>query len=207
MPVAYILLFLISLNWVGTSMTMMKMNSLEEIRDANQAQLKALYMDYRGEFGNWVTRYYNADADLAGEIYQQAFIAFYYNIRDGKVTRLSSSAKTYLFAIGKNIAREQLRDKARFVPEEEHINLDEWDTSMEDSMEQHERQNTLRIVLEQMGDPCRTVLKRYYFDDYSMAAIAEEMQYKSEQIAAKRKFICLQQIRKLLKDTNYFELT
>ncbi len=169
MSVAYILLFLISLNCEGTSTTMMKMNSLEEIRNANQAQLKTLYMDYRGEFGNWVTRYYNADEDLAGEIYQQAFIAFYYNIRDGKVTRLSSSAKTYLFAIGKNIAREQLRNKARFVAEEENVNLDEWDTSMEDDLEQRERQNTLRRVLDEMGDPCQTVLKRYYFDDYSMA--------------------------------------
>jgi RNA polymerase sigma-70 factor (ECF subfamily) len=178
--------------------------TLEDIRSANQTQLHTLYTSFRGEFGQWITRYYNTDEEMAGEIYQQAFIAFYYNIRDGKVSTLSSSLKTYLFAIGKNIAREQFRINARFIPEEDNINLDEWDTSMEDSLEVTERQMALDHVLKKMGDPCQTVLRLYYFDDYSMAAIAEAMKYKTEQIAAKRKFICLQQIRKLLKDTSYF---
>lgn len=200
----FLVFFAISLYWICTGCTMAKISNLEEIRNASQSELKSLYQDFRGEFGAWVQKYYNTDEELAGEIYQQAFIAFYYNIKDGKVTQLSSSLKTYLFAIGKNVAREQLRHKARFIPEEDNISIDEWDTSYVDQLENQDRQQHLKELLDRMGEPCSTVLRLYYFEDYSMASIATEMNYKTEQIAAKRKFICLQQIRKLLKETSYF---
>ena len=38
----------------------------------------------------------------------------------------------------------------------------------------------------------------FYLKGYALDAIAGEMNYKSDQIAAKRKFICLKQMRVLL---------
>ena len=193
-----------SLYWACTGPIMTILNTLEEIQTADQASLRAMYQEYRGEFGAWIQRYYKTDDETAGEIYQQAFIAFYYNIKDGKIRTLTSSLKTYLYAIGKNIAREQLRHQTRFVPPSDITLGEEWDTSVEDNIELNERQQQLKSVLDSMGDPCKSVLQLFYFENYSMEAIAEKMNYKTPQIAAKRKFICLQQIRTMLKDSVYF---
>jgi RNA polymerase sigma-70 factor (ECF subfamily) len=173
---------------------------LEEIKNASEGELKALYNTYRKEFGMWAIKHYNIEEELAGEIYQRTFIAFYYNVRDGRLAELKSSVKTYLFAIGKNLLRDHFKSTARFVePSEYEIAPEAVDNSIMDNYERTEQTEMIRGVLEKIGEPCKTVLELYYFRNYSMESIAFEMNYKTEQIASKRKFICLQQIRQLME--------
>ena len=55
------------------------------------------------------------------------------------------------------------------------------------------------MLLQKIGEPCKTVLDLFYLQGYALDAIAVEMEYKNEQVVAKRKFICLQQMRNLLQ--------
>ncbi|MCB0847786.1 MAG: hypothetical protein KDE26_31250, partial [Bacteroidetes bacterium] len=84
---------------------------LQELKSGNQKLLQKLYETHREAFGRWAMKQYKCSDDLAGEAYQKAFIAFYYNVREGKLTELNSSVKTYLFAIGKNVIRDQFKLK------------------------------------------------------------------------------------------------
>jgi len=174
-------------------------NLLEKIRTGNRQVLQGLYHDFRQDFVKWAMKYYRCDEETAGEAYQQAFVALYYNIKNGKLTELSSSIKTYLFAIGKNMLREQF--KSRFVPfdlVEQQIESEAIDTTLITKFEQSDMKELVRGLLLRIGEPCKTVLQLFYFQDYAMEAIANEMGYKTEQIAAKRKFICLQQLRTMM---------
>ena len=175
---------------------------IEDIKNASERELKELYNTYRKEFGMWAMKHYNIEEDLAGEIYQKTFIAFYYNIKDGKLTELNSSIKTYLFAIGKNQLRDHFKSTAKFVePKEYEIAPEEVDNSIMDHYERSEMTELIGNLLDQIGEPCKTVLELYYFRNYSMESIANAMDYKTEQIASKRKFICLQQIRTMLESS------
>ncbi|MDH3244560.1 MAG: sigma-70 family RNA polymerase sigma factor, partial [Saprospiraceae bacterium] len=142
---------------------------------------------------------YNLDKIKAVEIYQEAFTALYYNVREGKLVRLTSSLKTYLFAIGKNILRDHFKREKRF-----RHGSDEWqvaeqlDHSIMEKYEQSDMKELVDIALKKIGEPCKTVLKLFYFRHFSMDAIAKELNYKTEQIAAKRKHICLKQMRTLV---------
>ncbi len=53
--------------------------------------------------------------DISAEVYQKAFTILYFNIKDGKITELTSSLKTYLYAIAKNVFKERFRDKHKQV--------------------------------------------------------------------------------------------
>ena len=74
------------------------------------------------------------------------------------------------------------------------------DTSLITKYEESDMKELVRGLLSRIGEPCKTVLQLFYFQDYSMDSIATEMGYKSEQIAAKRKFICLQQLRTMMSN-------
>ena len=174
---------------------------LMTIKSGDRKFLQQLYQQYRQEFGQWAVKRYNIDEDMIGEIYQQTFIALYYNIKNEKLTTLNSSIKTYLFAIGKNQIRDHFKSGRKWSDSGEmEINTDQLDNSILDQYEQSDMKETVKLLLEKIGEPCKTVLELFYFKQYSMDSIATELDYKSEQIAAKRKFICLKQLRSLLEE-------
>ena len=174
---------------------------LHQIRIGTKEVLKKLYDDYREMFGKWAKNHYGCSEEQAAEAYQRAFITLYYNVKNGKLTELNSSIKTYLFAVGKNMLREQFKDKhARMLPIEEEIYQQQIDTSIMQQYDEHHEKNLVKRLLDRIGEPCRTVLELFYFKQFSMEAIAAHMGYKTEQIAAKRKFICLKQLRGLLQE-------
>lgn len=174
--------------------------TIEDIKSGDRKYLQELYNRYRKEFAQWVAKHYQVDDDVAGEIYQQTFIAFYYNIKDGKLTQLNSSIKTYLFAIGKNLMREHFKSTKKFVePMEVNINPNEVDEGIMAKYEDAELKDTIRNLLNKIGEPCKTVIELFYFKHYAMDAIASHLNYKTEQIAAKRKFICLKQLKTMMQ--------
>ena len=174
--------------------------TIDDIKRADRKILQELYNQYRKEFAQWAARHYQVDDEVAGEIYQQTFIAFYYNIKEGKLMQLNSSIKTYLFAIGKNLMREHFKTGKKFVePLEVNIAPDEFDEGIMAKYEHTEREEAIKALLQKIGEPCKTVIELYYFKQYAMDAIASRLNYKTEQIAAKRKFICLKQLKSMLK--------
>ena len=174
---------------------------IDNIRNGNRQVLRELYEQYRDEFGIWVSRSYNCDEDMIADIYQQSFTTLYYNIKEGKLTRLTSSLKTYLFAIGKNLIRDHFKITSRRQEiMEVAIDTSNIDNGILERYEQSEMKETVKGLLQRIGEPCKTVLELFYLKGFAMDAIAVELNYKSEQIAAKRKFICLRQMRTLLQD-------
>ncbi len=177
-----------------------KSKLLAKVKAGNRQLLRKLYEDYREMFEKWAKKHYQCDDELIVEAYQTAFIAFYYNIKGGRLKTLNSSIKTYLFAIGKNTLRELLKDKHQHMLPLETDRYEELDTTLLDRYKDEANKSLVSELLRKIGDPCKTVLELYYLKEYSMESIALRMGYKSEQIAAKRKFICLQQLRKLMKE-------
>ena len=172
---------------------------LEQIKQGDRKFLQSLYDEHREEFLLWASKYYQCDEEIAAEVYQQSFISMYYNVKDQKLTELKSSIKTYLFAIGKNLLRDQFKiAQRRQEILEVAVETEEIDNSFFHKYEQSNMKEVVRRLLTKIGEPCKTVLDLFYFRGYAMDAIADHMQYKSQQIAAKRKFICLRQMRSLL---------
>jgi len=171
---------------------------LEQIRTGDERILKSLYDNYRPEFLAWAIQRYRCEEELAGEVYQQAYTLMYFNIKDGKLKTLTSSLKTYLFGIGKNLFRERGRAAIRPIQSiEESPNLGGFDTDILDQYTHEHQKEVVRILLKEIGNPCKRLLELFFYRNYSTEAVAHTMDYKDERVVRKRKSICLKQLRTL----------
>jgi RNA polymerase sigma factor (sigma-70 family) len=172
---------------------------LQKIRNADgEAELKRIYTSYRQEFLLWAVRNYEFTIDEAEEVYQQTMIIFYENIIFGKVTAITTDVKTYVFGIGKNKIREIMRNKkpADLSTQTDYL----VDTSLFHGNDDQEYENKLNMVehcLDQLGEPCRTILIQFYYHKSSMNDIAEKLNYKNSDSIKTQKFKCIQRLKNI----------
>jgi RNA polymerase sigma factor (sigma-70 family) len=176
---------------------------LSLIRRGDPKLVEQIYQENRAPFVTWAAQRYQCDDEDAIEIFQQAFTLLYFNIKNDKLTQLTSSLRTYLFSIGKNLFREKLRDKHnRLVQLEDNVaNVkEELDNSVLDSYHNSHQREVVRKLLKEIGEPCKTLLELMYINGYSTEAVVEEMGYSDERVVRKRKCLCLKKMREILKE-------
>ena len=180
---------------------------LASIREGDAKFLEWLYADNRQSFIFWAAQTYNCTEDMAVEVYQKAFTILYTNARDGKLKELTSTVKTYLFSIGKNLFREQFRSKHNQTLQIDDVghsiiegsNLDH---KLSDQYQSNHHKKLVSSLLDEIGDPCRQLLKLVYIDGYSTEAVVREMNYSDERVVRKRKSLCLKKMREIVNDKN-----
>ncbi len=134
-------------------------------------------------------------AEEAKDIYQEAFVAAWQNIKAGKfVAQNSSSIEAYLFQIAKFKWYDYLKaaKKISTVPVE--------DGSFIEAAYNNEEEKYIEKVqqhFKNLGEPCKQVLTLFYFMKQSMSKIASTFSW-TEATAKNNKYRCLQRLRNLV---------
>jgi RNA polymerase sigma factor (sigma-70 family) len=177
---------------------------LLQIKSGDQKILEKLYHENRDSFLAWsYQRFPHLSEDSILEVFQKAFMVMYFNIKNGKLDSLSSSFRTYLFSIAKNVYKEEYRtQKDRFESIDDNISVIETgvDNTIMDSFDKSYEKELVRQLLVKIGNPCKTLLELMYIQGYSADAIVSEMGYSDERVVRKRKFLCIQQLRELMRN-------
>ena len=167
---------------------------LEKIRLEGHITLKEIYLVHRDEFVQWARHQFQCDEEEALDVFQETVIALYENVMRGKLTELTSSLKTYLFAIGKNKLLELKRYKSRFdlsaipdVPDEEPQVPDE------------NMMAAVRGSIELLSSPCRKLLVDYYYHNRTLQEMMTLHGYKNTDTVKSQKYRCLQKLRKIFE--------
>ncbi len=172
---------------------------IHKIRTGGQRELALVYEEYREEFLHWVAKEYNCSMDDSKDLYQVTILIFYDNIRQGKLEHLVSSVKTYLFGIGKNIAKENLRKEKRYVP----ISKEKWlkESLIDEPSDPIDEESFLRAksALSKLGQPCQRLVEMFYYEKKSIPEITEALQYKNPETAKNQKCKCMARLRKLFE--------
>jgi RNA polymerase sigma factor (sigma-70 family) len=173
---------------------------LEQIRQGGQTELGLLYEEYRAEFIQWISKEYQCSLDDSKDIYQLTILIFYDNVKSGKLERLVSSVKTYLFGIGKNVAKENMRKARRNTS----INQEKWlkehlIDEPENSAVEEDLFNTARKALEKLGQPCQRLIELFYYERKNMDEISVMLNYKNAETAKNQKCKCMARLRKLFE--------
>ncbi|MEZ4886781.1 MAG: sigma-70 family RNA polymerase sigma factor [Chitinophagales bacterium] len=175
---------------------------LELIKSGNEEAISHLYEKYRKEFFLWIKNKYQCTDEQAMDAYQESVLVLYNNVKKEKLTKFTSSIKTYLFAIGRNVIlynrRKFQRERSSITDKESEI-VDK--TSVQVNLQVSERQKILIEVLNDMGSPCKDLIMLYYTENLQFKKIAEQMGYSSDTVARMQKMRCLKKMRAIMKET------
>ena len=163
--------------------------------------LKWLYSNFKLAFVEWAIKVYSVEKEMALDVFQEAVVIFYYNIKQGKVLETGVSVKTYLFAIGKNTLMSQLRKNRLKFTSMYDVQLEDqkWNLGL---FEVDDDQHRIVKLIDTLGSICRQLLRLFYFDNNSMEAIAIKMKYKNENVAKTQKMRCLKELKQLVVKRN-----
>ena len=165
---------------------------------------KATEKIYNREFkiiNGWILKNGGSSNDAA-DVFQEAMVILYEKVQD-EAFRLTCKIGTYLFAISKNLWYKKVQKQQKqpgLLPQ--NAGSDEgFDQEYEDDLGVHHEKElhyqTLDAALEQLGEPCKSLLGAFYKHDKSMQEISEEFGYTNPDNAKTQKYKCLARLRKL----------
>lgn len=136
---------------------------------------------------------YGGHKDEIPDIFQEALIAFYENIRN-KRFRGESSLNTYLYSMIKNIWFSRLKKIVRMSDTDpvEVKNYQPVELHLDDYSD--ELSSTINLIMEKLGDSCKKILKMYYFENCNMTEIKEIMGFRNEDSAKTQKYKCMKKL-------------
>ena len=140
--------------------------------------------------------------DDARDIFQEAMIVLYQKARSGSF-ELNSQLKTYLYSVCRRLWLKRLNQMQRISPEVDNL---EETVPVEEELERHEQRNRDFLVMEQamnnLGEPCKSLLEAYYMEKKSMVEIAGDFGYTNADNAKNQKYKCLMRLKKIFSQFN-----
>lgn len=132
----------------------------------------------------------------AKDIYQEAVIAFYERVQDPDF-RLTCKIKTYLYAVARRLWLKRLAEKKKVVGKVEEletfIGIEEELTNID---EKEQLFTFIAASLDDLGEPCRSILEDFYLHGFTMEVIADKYRYTNADNAKNQKYKCLQRLKK-----------
>ncbi len=142
----------------------------------------------------------NGSTDDAKDIFQEAVVVLYEKVKSGSL-ELNCQIKTYVYSVCRRLWLKRLSQLQRFSPEVDSI---EELVMVEEEMEAHEQRNndfqTMEKALQNLGEPCKSLLESYYLQKKSMQEIAGDFGYTNADNAKNQKYKCLMRLKKIFFD-------
>ena len=143
----------------------------------------------------------NGSEDEAKDVFQEAVMVLY-----DKVTHenfeLSSKLSTFLYAVSKRLWLKQInkRDNAMGTADSDGLEIADVESDIQAHLQKEHEFDRMNSALKQLGEPCQTILKDFYFWNKSMNEICEKIGYTNADNAKTQKYKCLQRLKKLFFD-------
>ena len=178
---------------------MIKEPSLETLLNDKNKAFEALYLAYKEDFIAFSRKFHLREEEVI-DIYQETFLIFYENLLNGKITKFTSSIKTYIFSIGKFKIYEYLRTNSKLkiidTPINAEITLE--DLSLENEI-LSEREQLIKANFKKLGKNCQQILELFYLKGKTLRDIKSEKNYESSDVVKSLKSRCLKKLKQLVK--------
>ena len=183
-----------------------KLQIVGAIKQNDSATLKRIYTTNYPKVEALVLKN-NGTKDYAKDIYQEAFLAVWQNVKQDKfIPKSESSINGYLYTIAKNkwmdVLRSQGFKKTITATQLSHFEIkDEENNGIDDDILKDKRLEDVMLAFKNLGDACKSLLRMFYFEKMSMNLIAEELKLDAASTRNK-KYRCMQKLREIALKNN-----
>jgi RNA polymerase sigma-70 factor (ECF subfamily) len=171
-------------------------NIIKTIRAGDYKAIVTFYDQYKKEFVHWAIRKFPVTKDDALDIFQDTMIAFLKNIKRGRIEKFEHSVKSYLYAIGRHLLLNKVKFEKRYDNEIDENTVEKimHEVLVFPDKVEHDAQ-LIDQLLNKLGEPCYTILKLFYYRNYSLESVAREIGSKGANVARAQKARCIKNLK------------
>ncbi|NQX43258.1 RNA polymerase sigma factor, sigma-70 family [Pedobacter steynii] len=169
-------------------------NLLEDLRSESNASFEVLYKLYFPPVAKYISQNFGTTAD-AEDVYQETVIVLLQKVRQPDFM-LTSSLKTYTFAIARNIWLKRLRDNKLIPVEDCEKYLRESETFTFELKKEPGKDEKIAYWLAKITRNCQRILKAIFFHREPMVSLMQKMGWKNKHTAANQQYKCIQQLKR-----------
>lgn len=165
------------------------------LKSKDNQSYQILYTFYYPSVRNFILKN-NGSEDDAKDIFQETILVLLEKVPKDDFN-LTSSLKTYIFAISSNLWLKRLRDSNRMVKTELGI-YEKYLTDYEEVEKEITETNAKRTmnVFQRITHKCVVLLRAIFYDEKNIDTVTKEFGYTNKHNAQNQKFKCLEQARR-----------
>ena len=180
----------------------------KEISLKNQ-DLNRFISGEKGKIQTYLRKNYSVSDNDIDDIFQEASMALFLNIRDGKLVNLTSSLGTYFMKVCINQTLKFLGKNSKIMPLIDENAISNKNTIRDDKiddlygfcMDTEEEDRKVRMellvnnIIASMTDTCKNILHSYYWNDFSTSTIEDMFSFTSADSVKSQKYKCMNKFR------------
>ena len=182
---------------------------MAEIVSLKNQDLNRFISGEKGKILTYLRKNYSVSDDDIDDIFQESSMALYLNIRDGKLSNLTSSLGTYFMKVCINHTLKFLSKSSKVVPLVDESRLSNGNAIRDDKidelygfcMDTEEEDRKIRMellvnnIIASMTDTCKNILQGYYWNDFSTSTIADMFGFSDANSVKAQKYKCVKKFR------------
>lgn len=173
---------------------------IEGLKHGDDSVLKALYKKYYNLVLKLVVSN-NGSSEAAQDVYQETIIILFEKCKDPDF-QLNCQLQTYVYSVARNIWLKQLKKHGNTssLKEYHHDVYEDAELDIKGHLKKEESIDKVYRSLDELGEPCATLIKDFYIRKMNMDEISEKFGYTNSDTAKNQKYKCLQRLKRLYFD-------
>lgn len=182
---------------------------MAEIVSLKNQDLNRFISGEKGKILTYLRKNYSVSDDDIDDIFQESSMALFLNIRDGKLSNLTSSLGTYFMKVCINQTLKFLGKSCKAIPLIDESRISNGNTVRDDKvdelygfcMDTEEEDRKVRMellvnnIIASMTDTCKNILQGYYWNDFSTSTIADMFGFSDANSVKAQKYKCVKKFR------------
>lgn len=173
-------------------------DQIKAIKNDNEIVLQNCYSTVYPKVEQYIVSN-NGSVDEAKDIFQEAFLAMWVNVKNDTYVKSRGTIEVYLYQIAKYRWIDQLRslsykNKVSYTTFREGYDVNDIEKTQ---IESHSKLYMVMQNLNLLSKECETLLELFYFENRSIEEIAQKLNLKPASTKNK-KYRCMQKLRSLV---------
>jgi len=172
---------------------------IEGLRLNDNAVIRSVYKKFYPAIMRMVLNN-NGTEQEAKDVFQESILVLYHHVQKQNFI-LSCALQTYLYSVAKRLWLKQIHKKSGMLKLDERFyeGDDFADVESEVNVYEEREQNLDKMheSINQLGEPCKTLLTDFYIGRMGMDELAEKFGYTNADNAKNQKYKCLQRLKKI----------